>query len=336
MTTSFKKHQNLKNITFYILKRLGLMLLTFFIITTILFILVRTLVPEVISFGPDKEIEEARLIELGYYKPILEQLFIFYKNIITKWDFGTSFKISYLTSSNELFLESLPPTLLVNLYAVILIIPLGIILGVFLARHRNKPVDIIVSFLMMILISLPSFVVAFALQYLLGFEAGLPIVTYSLFDAGGSYFSFKMFTSQILPILALTIPSVFSLARFVRAEMVDSLQSENVVFARSLGVPKRKVIYHYAFKNALVPLLPMILGLVVGIFTGSIIIERVFSIPGIGKLMLQSIEQLDYDIFMTCSMFYTFIGLLSSLVIDITYSLIDPRIRIGGNARNVR
>ena len=336
MTTNFKKYQNIKNISLYILKRIGLMLITFFIITSILFILVRTLVPEVIYFGPEREIEEARLNELGYNKPILEQLFIFYKNIFTKWDFGTSFKISYLKSSNALFFESLPPTLLVNVYSVILIIPLGIIIGVFLARRRNKPVDVIVSFLLMILISLPSFVVAFLLQYLFGYKLGLPIVTYSLFDAGGSYFSFKMFSSQIIPILAIAIPNIASLSRFVRAEMVDSLESENVTFARSLGVPRRKVIYHYAFKNALVPLLPMLFGLVIGVFTGSIIVEQVFSIPGVGKLMLQSIERLDYDVFITCSMFYTFLGLLSSLIIDITYSLIDPRIRIGGNSRNVR
>ena len=312
------------------------MLLTFFIITSILFILIRTLVPEVIPYGPEKEIEEARLIELGYHRPILEQLFIFYKNIFTKWDFGTSFKISYLTSSTELFFDSLPPTLLVNFYALLLIIPLGIVVGVLLARHKNKPVDAISSFMLMILISLPSFVIAFILQYLLGYLGGLPITTYSLFDVGGNYFSFDMFLSQILPILAITIPSFATLARFVRAEMVDSLQSENVAFARSLGVPKRKVIYHYAFKNALVPLLPMLVGLVIGVFTGSIIVEQVFSIPGVGKLFLQSIERLDYDVFMLCSMFYTFMGLLSSLIVDITYSLVDPRIRIGGNSRNVR
>ena len=333
---NIKVSKSFKSTTLYILKRIGLMLITFFIITSILFILVRTLVPPDVAYGPEKEIEEARLNELGYNKPILEQLFIFYKNIFTKWDFGVSLKLSYLTPANQLFFESLPPTLLVNLYAVILIIPLGILYGVFVAKHKNRPIDIISNIFMMLLISLPSFAFAFLLQYLLCYKAGLPTITSSLFNAGGSYFTFKMFVSHIVPVLALAIPGIFSLARFVRAEMIDSLGSENVAFARSLGVPKRKVIYHYAFKGALVPLLPMLFGLIIGIFTGSIIIEQVFSIPGVGRLMLQAINELDYDVFMTCSMFYTFLGLLSSLVIDITYSLVDPRIRIGGNSHNVR
>ena len=98
----------------------------------------------------------------------------------------------------------------------------------------------------------------------------------------------------------------------------------------SVGVPEKKIIFHYAFKNALVPLLPMIIGLITGIFAGSIVIEKVFSIPGTGLLMINSIEKLDYDVFMVCAMFYTFIGLLTGLIIDITYTLVDPRIRMGG------
>ena len=319
-----------KRTLIYILKRIGLLLITFFIITTILFLLIRSLVPPITSYGAEQEIEIARREALGYNKSVLEQLFIFYRNIITKWDFGTSWKIAYLSNANDLFISSLPYTVLVNLYAVILIIPCGIGMGIFQALHKRKIVDTIISVAVMILISLPSFIIALLLQYILGYKAGLPLTTYSLYDAGGSFFSFPMIVSQIMPVLALFIPSFAALSRFTRAEMIEALHSENVNFARSVGVPEKKIIFHYAFKNALVPLLPMIIGLITGIFAGSIVIEKVFSIPGTGLLMINSIEKLDYDVFMVCAMFYTFIGLLTGLIIDITYTLVDPRIRMGG------
>ncbi len=325
-----------RQILIYILKRIGLLLLTFFLITTILFLLIRSLVPPITSYGAEMELEIARREALGYNKPVIEQLFIFYKNIITKWDFGTSWKIAYLKDANALFVSALPYTILINIYAVILIIPLGILMGIFQALHKNKVVDTILNVVVMILISLPSFIIALVLQYVLGYKAGLPMTTSSLYDAGGSFFSFPMLVSQILPVLALFIPSFAALSRFTRAEMIESLHSENVNFARSVGVPEKKIIFHYALKNALVPMLPMIIGLITGIFAGSIIIERVFSIPGAGLLMVNSIEKLDYDVFMVCAMFYTFIGLLTGLLIDITYTIVDPRIRIGGGKSHGR
>lgn len=325
-----------KELIFYILKRIGVMLVTFLLVTIILFVLIRLLVPPVITYGPDREIEEARREALGYNESILVQLLIFFKNIFTRWDFGTSWKISYLEDANKLFYSSLPATLLVNLYAVILIIPAGIGLGIFGALNKGKPIDTILNVFIMIVISLPSFVIALIVQYYLGFKAGLPTTTSSLFDAGGSYFSPTMFLSQLLPVIALFIPSTLSLARFVRAEMVETLHSENIYFARSLGVPNKKIIFHYAFKNSLVPLLPIILGLITSIFAGSIVIEKVFSIPGAGSLMIEAIEKLDYDVFMICAMFYTFLGLLSALIIDLAYSFVDPRIRMGGGRYHVR
>ena len=325
-----------RSILLYVLRRVLYLLATFFIITSIIFLLVRSLVPAEIIYGPERELESARLEALGYNQPLVIQLLLFYKNIFLHWDFGVSLKISYLAGANELFLASLPSTLLVNLYAVILTIPIGIALGIFLSLHKGKAIDHIASVLMMIVISLPSFVLALGLQYLFGYKLGLPLTTSSLYDAGGSYLSISMLSSQILPVLALFLPSSLSLARFVRAEMVESLQSEAVTFARSLGIPRVKVIYHYAFKNALVPLLPMIFGLITGVFAGSVIIEQVFAIPGTGRLMLDALSRLDYDVFMACSMFYTFLGLLSGLLIDVTYVCIDPRIYMGGGRYNAR
>ena len=139
-----------------------------------------------------------------------------------------------------------------------------------------------------------------------------------------------MLRSQILPVLTLCLPSIAFLARNVRAEMAEELGSPQIVFAKSLGVSRRKLVYGYALKSALVPLLPQLVSMMISIFSGSFIVEQIFSVPGIGKLMIQSINKLDYDVFIACSMFYAFISLLSGIVTDVTYHLIDPRSRMGG------
>lgn len=315
----------------YVLQRIGLMIITFLAITITLFALVRFLVPAEVQYGPQQALEQARLEALGYDKPIIEQLWIFVKNIFTKGDFGTSWKIAYMQPVGQVFFEALPPTVLINVYSLLISVPLGLAIGILCARKKGKWIDGAFSVLIMVFISLPSLVTAFILQYFLGYKGDLPITTSSLYDAGGSFFTWEMFRSQILPVLALSLPTVASLARFTRAEMIESLESDYVTFARSLGIPKRKIVYHYALKNATVPILPMLLSLVVGVFSGSFIIEQIFAVPGVAKLMLTAIDKLDYDVFIACSMFYTFIGLFSSIVIDITYSLVDPRIRMGGN-----
>ena len=315
----------------YVLQRVGLMIITFLAITVTLFALVRFLVPAEVQYGPQQALEQARLEALGYDKPIIEQLWIFVKNIFTKGDFGTSWKIAYMQPVGQVFFEALPPTVLINVYSLLISVPLGLAIGILCARKKGKWIDGAFSVLIMVFISLPSLVTAFILQYFLGYKGDLPITTSSLYDAGGNFFTWEMFRSQILPVLALSLPTVASLARFTRAEMIESLESDYVTFARSLGIPKRKIVYHYALKNATVPILPMLLSLVVGVFSGSFIIEQIFAVPGVAKLMLTAIDKLDYDVFIACSMFYTFIGLFSSIVIDITYSLVDPRIRMGGN-----
>lgn len=315
----------------YVLQRIGLMIITFLAIIVTLFALVRFLVPAEVQYGPQQALEQARLEALGYDKPIIEQLWIFVKNIFTKGDFGTSWKIAYMQPVGQVFFEALPPTVLINVYSLLISVPLGLAIGILCARKKGKWIDGAFSVLIMVFISLPSLVTAFILQYFLGYKGDLPITTSSLYDAGGNFFTWEMFRSQILPVLALSLPTVASLARFTRAEMIESLESDYVTFARSLGIPKRKIVYHYALKNATVPILPMLLSLVVGVFSGSFIIEQIFAVPGVAKLMLTAIDKLDYDVFIACSMFYTFIGLFSSIVIDITYSLVDPRIRMGGN-----
>lgn len=312
----------------YLLKRISLMIVTFFVIFFLLFILIRLQVKPEVVYGPNKELEAARLDALGYNENVIKQFFIYVKNCF-KGDLGVSLKIDYMEPVSSLMAEKLVPSLLINLYSVLLSIPLGFALGIHAATHQNKWQDVLSGLGIMLLISVPSLVLGFFLQYFIGYKGGAPIVVSSLYETGG-FFTWKMLKTQLLPVLTLCLPSIAFLARNVRAEMAEELQSPQIVFAKSLGVSRRKLIYGYALKSAMVPLLPQLVSMMVGIFSGSFIVEQIFSVPGIGKLMIQSINKLDYDVFIACSMFYAFIGLLSGIVTDVTYHMIDPRIRMGG------
>lgn len=312
----------------YLLKRIGLMILTFFVIFFLLFVLIRMQIKPEVVYGPDKELEAARLEALGYNENVIKQFFIYVKNCF-KGDFGVSLKIDYMAPVSQLMAEKLVPSVLLNLYSVLISIPAGFAIGIYSATHKNKWQDILMSIGIMLLISIPGLVLGFFLQYFIGYKGGLPIVVSSLFEAGG-FFTWRMLKTQILPVLTLCLPSIAFLARNVRAEMAEELGSPQIVFAKSLGVSKRKLIYGYALKSAMVPLLPQLVSMVISIFSGSFIVEQIFSVPGIGKLMIQSINKLDYDVFIACSMFYALISLLSGIVTDVTYHMIDPRIRMGG------
>ena len=314
----------------YVLKRIGLLLLVFFAIMTICFTLIKLLEPEMPMMGSQAEVEMARREALGYNEPIMVQYGIYLKNIITKWDWGTSWKIDYMKSVGSVISSRLTPTFLINVYSIIFSVPIGILLGIFAALKKNKWQDHFVSTGVMVFISVPNYVFAFVLQYFIGYKTGwFPVILSSLHDAGGSWFSGKMFHSMILPTLALSFATIASLARFTRAELTESLTSEYMLLARTKGLTKGQATVRHALKNAMVPILPTIIALFVSIMSGSIIIERIFAINGIGQLILKSIDLRDYDVFVACSMFYTIIGLGGQIIIDLSYGFLDPRIRMG-------
>ncbi len=314
----------------YVIKRILLMLMTFFIILTICFVLVRMLPRTLPQEKGMQEVILARWEALGYNKPMLVQLGIYLKNIFTAWDFGTSWYIDFREPAWDLLVSRLLPTVLVNLYSFILSIPIGIALGIFAAIKKNKWQDQVISTLVMVFVSVPSYVYAFLLQYLLFFKAGLfPLTIYSLADAGGSWFSGKMFYSMVLPVLALSFGQIAGLTRYTRAELTETLTSDYMLLARTKGLTRAQATTRHALKNAMVPILPMIIATFIGILGGSMIIEQIFSIPGVGKLYLTAINLRDYDVFMVDTIFYTFIGLLAGIAVDISYGFIDPRIRMG-------
>lgn len=314
----------------YVVKRVLLMLLSFFVIITVCFVLVRMLPRNLPTDKNLAAVIEARWEALGYNKPIIVQYGIYLKNIFTAWDFGTSWYISTLTPAWDVIVDRLAPTVLVNLYSLLFSIPIGLLLGILAAVKKNKWQDTFISTATMIFISVPSYVYAFLVQYFFYYKLGwFPAIVSSLADAGGSWLSPKMFYSMILPVLALSFGEIAGLCRYTRAELTETLTSDYMLLARTKGLTRGQATVRHALRNAMVPILPMIISSFISILGGSMIIEQIFSIPGVGKLYIQSIQLLDYDVFMMDTVFYTFVGLLAGIVVDISYGFIDPRIRMG-------
>lgn len=316
----------------YVAKRLILMVFTLFIITTMCFVLIRLLpmnIPEG-SNKAQKEIILARWDALGYNKPILVQYGIYLKNIFTKFDFGTSWKIDLLTPVTDLLFSRLPPTIIINVYSLLFSIPIGICLGIYAAIKKNKWQDHTISTIVMLFVSIPSYIYAFLVQYIFFYKLHwFPAVAYSLNDGGGSYFSFKMLYSLVLPIISLSFGEIAGLCRFTRAELTETLTSDYMLLARSKGLTRGQATTRHALKNAMVPILPVIISDFLAILGGSMVIEQIFSIPGVGQLYINSINQLDYDVFMFSNVFYVFTGLIAGIIVDLSYGFIDPRIRMG-------
>ena len=311
----------------FVIKRLIFMVFTLFIITLMCFVLVRMLPPAELPPGdPHSKIVEARREALGYNKPYLEQFGIFLKNIFTKGDWGVSGVLYFGQDVFAIFVSKLPATMIVNFYSIILSIPFGIALGIWAALRKNTWIDDTISTLTMALISVPSFVYAFLIQYFLAYKLGwFPF----LMKEGTDWFSWPMFVSMIPAVLSLSLGVIAGFTRTTRAELTEVLTSEFMLLARTKGLTKVQATVRHALKNCMVVIVPSIFGEFISIIGGSLIIEKLFSVPGVGQLYLNSINGRDYPLFMLLTVFYTAIGLVAAIVVDISYGFIDPRIRMG-------
>lgn len=311
----------------YVLKRIALMFFVFFTILTVCFVLVKLLqLVDAKQFGKDMNLIQQRREALGYNKPILIQYLIFLKRSVIGGDWGISEALYRSQDVWKVFTSKLPATMMVNIYSMLLAIPSGLLLGIFAALKKNKWQDYLISTLVMVFISVPSYVYALLIQYLLCYKLKLfPLQM----NSGTNYFSLSMFRSVMPAVLALAFGSIASLARYVRAELSEVLTSDFMLLARTKGLTRSQATIRHAMRNSMVPVFPMILGEFVGILGGSLIIETIFGVPGVGQLYLNSITARDYNFFMLLSAFYTLIGLVSGLVVDISYGFIDPRIRMG-------
>lgn len=321
----------------YILKRIGLMFLTAAIIMTMLFFLVKML-PDPITCAPGTDACETEKIwreALGYNKPIIVQYWLYLKELFTKGSFGIGFKMYETRSVTEVVFQKMPATMFVNFLSLIFAVPLGLGFGILSALKKNKWEDQFISVMVMIIISVPSFVYAFLIQYIWVKASPMnPSGVYAFENIGtivsGKYVSFWDLLYSYLPaIFCLSLGVIAGLTRFTRAELTEVLTSDFMLLARAKGLTRGQATIRHALRNAMVPIIPSIMGEFIAIIGGSLIIENFFSIPGVGGLYLKSIQQVDYNFFMFLSMFYVVIGLASGLVIDLSYGMVDPRIRMG-------
>ncbi len=313
----------------YVLKRILLMLMVFLIIISTCFVLIKLLPNKPAEqFGKDMQLIEMRREALGYNKPLIEQYWIFIQRSLIGGDWGVSESLYLGQDVWTKFMEKMPATVIVNAYTMVFSVPLGLMLGIYAALRKNTWQDHLISTLVIVFVSVPSYIYAFLVQYFLCFQ--LKWFPFQM-EAGYDYFSWKTFVSLVPAILSLGFGTIAGLTRYTRAELTEVLTSDYLLLARTKGLSKAQTTVRHALRNAMVPIFPMILGEFIGIMSGSLIIEQIFGIPGVGPLYVSSITAAtpDYNFFMLLSAFYTLIGLASGIVVDISYGFIDPRIRMG-------
>jgi oligopeptide transport system permease protein len=261
-----------------------------------------------------------------YQASAWNQYCVWITNIFTKFEFGTSTKIMKNVDAIAIINMKIGTTVKVNIWSVILSVPLGILLGIWAALKKNKMTDHIISTLVMVFISIPSFITITFLLDIFAYNNGqiLP----SQWPGEGADIKQK-FLAYIIPVLSLSFGSICGYCRFTRAELTEVMSSDFLLLARTKGLTKSQTITRHAMKNAMVPILPSILAEFIGILGGSMILEQLYGIPGVGKLYIESISKNDYNVLLADMTFYTVIGLVAGVFLDLSYGFIDPRIRMG-------
>ncbi len=339
----------------YVLKRIGLAIVTTFIIISLTFILIKLLPfekpigqePQQIAYyehqvslgylykfsteHPElgKEIYKTtgRLGSVTYYYevPVMKQYVNWLSNIITKWDWGTSIKVKLNVRATVIISERITYSIRINILSVIFSVPIGIALGIWAALKKNKLTDHIISTLVMVFISIPSFVLITFLLRLFGYQLGwIPTV----WPRPTATTSMKIL-GYLLPVFCLSFGSICGYCRFTRAELCEVIESDYLLLARTKGLTKKQAILRHALRNAMVPIVPSILAEFIGILGGSMILEQLYGIPGIGKLFIECLNGKDYNILFVDMAIFTTISLLAGVILDISYGFIDPRIRMG-------
>lgn len=303
----------------YIFKRVLYSLVAILVLLLLLFLML-DLMPGS-PFNDDKLSQEQ--IDILYQKyglddPFFVRYFRYLFNI-AKGDFGVSYNIASNVPITDLLQTRLPTSIRLGGQAVFLGASIGLVLGLVAALKHNTIFDTIATIISVLGVSLPNYVFALALSYLFGYRMGwFPLL----------YASETPFISSVLPTIALSMFSMANIARFTRTEMLEVLRSDYMLLAESKGISGPTLIIRHALRNALIPIITVLGPLIVNTMTGSLVIEKIFSIPGIGELMVRSIQQNDYNVTIALSFIYSLMYIGIMLVVDILYGIIDPRIRL--------
>ncbi len=302
-----------------------MMAITMFVIITLCFVVIR-LMPGSPFDDPEYSPELVAILEDKHHlnDPMYVQYYYFWKDIITENYWGISLKIQPAMEVWQVLADRIPVTLWMNIASLVISIPLGIIAGTIAALNKSHLPDHIISFLVVVCISVPSFVFASTMQYFLGFKGAFPII----YNSTGTFWE-KVY-SLILPTFALSFGSIATICRYLRGELIETMSSEYLLLARTKGLSRAAAIVRHAFRNSMVPLANVIVPMFTSVMSGSLVVEKIFGIPGVGGIMTKSINANDHWLTMAVLIFYAAINLITVFITDISYGIIDPRIRLGG------
>lgn len=305
----------------YLLRRTGYMLLTLFVIVTITFFLMQ-LLPGTPFTNPEKLTEHQLEIldaKYGLDKPVGIQYIRYLGNLI-QGDLGYSFQHEGRTVSSMIS-DRIGPSAFIGLQALVFGTIIGLLLGIVSALKHNSILDYGSVTIAVLGMSIPSFVFAALLQYYIGVKLEwLPVALW------------EGYSSTILPSFALSVTVTATVARFIRSEMLEVLGQDYVVTARAKGIMEQRVIVKHVIRNALIPVVTMLGPLAVSIMTGTLVIEKIFAVPGLGEQFTLSILVLDYSVIMGVTIFYSAIFIFVVFIVDIIYGLLDPRINYKGES----
>ena len=316
----------------YILKRLGYMAVTLFLVLTVNFLLLQ-LLPGSPFDGEKKTEAQIAILEekYGMNDPIPVQYARYLKGVF-QGDFGTSFKLQN-QEVTDLVLTRIPYTIKPGALALLIGIIIGITLGDIAAMKRNSWADHMITIISVLGVSIPSFVLAAFLQYFICTKLGWLPVIYQPADEMRGVTMWDEFKSLILPAISLSVPVIASLMRYMRSELIEVLNTDYILLARAKGLTKAQVIVHHALRNALIPVITVIGPMVVSIMTGSLVVEKFFGVPGLSNLLLNSVTMKDQFLTLGIAFFYAFLYVIVILIIDLLYGVIDPRIRLAGGGK---
>lgn len=301
----------------YILKRLGLAILTVWVVITATFFIMHA-----VPGGPfmsEKATTAAVTAQLeakyGLDKPLMEQYFTYLKDIITKFDFGPSTK-QRGRQVTDIIADGLKVSAKLGVIAAALALVVGIVLGAVAALRRNKLIDKVIMVITTALVSMPSFIMGSLLLILFA-------VKWKLLPANGA-------TTQglVLPVITLSLSPMAYITRLTRSSMLDVLGQDYIRTARAKGVPSVRIIFGHALKNSLIPVITYVGPMLAYIVTGSLVVEKIFSVSGIGRAFVNSITNRDYPLIMGTTIVLASLIVIMNLISDILYKAVDPRITL--------
>ena len=301
----------------YVLKRILLAILTVWIVITVTFFVMHA-VPGG-PFTSEKAIsataQAALEAKYGLDKPLSQQYFTYLKDVVTKFDFGPSLK-QRGRMVIDIIMDGMKTSVKLGVIAAVVAAVFGIVLGAVAALRRNKLIDKIVMVITTAFVSMPSFIMGALLLAL--FAVSLHWLPANGAVSGG----------LVLPIITLSLYPMAYITRLTRSSMLDVLGQDYIRTAKAKGVSSAKIIFGHALKNSLIPVITYFGPMLAYIVTGSLVVERIFAVPGIGKAFVQSITNRDYPLIMGTTIVLAVLIVIMNLVSDILYKVVDPRINL--------